>query len=88
MHASQAVFSATQTVKAPTLTQSAATMVEHNAIRYKTGCAPVDDILDGGLKRGFVLELSGPPGTCKEALAIDIARAFVENGQGVFFVGW
>ncbi|KIP07276.1 hypothetical protein PHLGIDRAFT_512609 [Phlebiopsis gigantea 11061_1 CR5-6] len=61
-------------------------MVQQNAVKYQTGCRPVDDILDGGLKRGFVLELSGPPGSCKEALAIDMARAFVEDGQGVLLV--
>lgn len=62
-------------------------MVQQTAVKYQTGCSPVDDILDGGLKRGFVLELSGPPGTRKEALAIDMVRAFVEDGQGVLFVG-
>lgn len=47
----------------------------------------MDAILDGGLKRGFVLELSGPPGACTEALAVDMARAFLAHGQGVLFVG-
>lgn len=71
----------------PSLTQSAAAIFQHNSVKCKTGCRPLDDLLEGGLKRGFVLELSGPPGTSKEALAIDMTRAFVEDGQGVLFVG-
>lgn len=81
------MYSATQTQKAPPLTQSAANLFQHNAPKYATGRIPVDTVLDGGLKPGSVLEISGPPGTAKEALAIDFARAFIEEGRGVLFVG-
>lgn len=62
-------------------------MVQHNSVKYTTGCQPIDEILGGGLKRGCVLELSGPPGASKEAITIDTTRAFVEDGQAVLFVG-
>jgi RAD51-like protein 2 len=87
IHASQAVFSATQTVKGPPLTQSAATMVQHSSTQYKSGCQLVDDLLNGGLRRGCVLELSGPPGVCKENLALGMARSYIGNDQGILFVG-
>lgn len=87
LYASQAVFSATQTAKTQLLTQSAAIMVERSATQYKTGYQPVDEILDGGLKRGFVLELSGAPGTCKEDIALGMIKSFVENDQGALLIG-
>ncbi|EKM58035.1 uncharacterized protein PHACADRAFT_46303, partial [Phanerochaete carnosa HHB-10118-sp] len=62
-------------------------MAQQNAIRYHSGFSPVDILLDGGLKRGFVLELSGPPGTCKESLALGMVQAFAKNNQNVLFVG-
>lgn len=62
-------------------------MVQYHATMYNTGFTPIDKLLDGGLKRGFVLELSSPPGTCKESLTLGMARAFVDNNQGVLFVG-
>lgn len=71
----------------PPLTQSAATMAQYNATKYQTRCSPIDNLLDGGLKRGFVLELSGPPGTCKENLTLGVVQEFIDNNQGVLFVG-
>lgn len=68
------------------LTQSAASMVK-KLERFSTYCPPVDKLLSGGLMRGHVLEVSGPPGTPKELVAMNIARSFVENNEGVLFVG-
>lgn len=88
IHATQAVFTATQTQnKALPLTQSAAAMVQSSSMRYSTGYAPVDTLLDGGVKRGSVLELSGPPGTSKESVALGMARAFLDDNKDVLFVG-
>ncbi|KAJ3485589.1 hypothetical protein NLI96_g4844 [Meripilus lineatus] len=55
-------------------------------MKYSTLCKPVDALLEGGLKPGFVLEISGPPGTRKEALAVNLTRTFVEANKGVIFV--
>ncbi|KAF8965053.1 P-loop containing nucleoside triphosphate hydrolase protein [Flammula alnicola] len=67
------------------LTQSAAAMVQH-AQKMSTKCAALDKMLDGGLSRGQILEISGPPGSPKEKMAIDILTAFALAGDEVIFV--
>ena len=49
--------------------------------------AAVNEVLGGGLPRGRILEISGPPGSFKEALALDYTRLFVEASEEVIFVG-
>ena len=87
LNLSQAVLSATQAPKAPPLTQSAAMLVGNTSEKTPTSNKVVDTLLDGGLKRGSVLEISGPPGTEKETAAMNIAKNFLKNKRGVLFVG-
>lgn len=47
----------------------------------------MDKLLSGGLPRGHILEISGPPGTPKEPLAVNIVKAFIEANEQVVFVG-
>lgn len=47
----------------------------------------MNKILGGGLPRGHILEISGPPGSLKESLALDFVRTFAEAGEGVMFIG-
>jgi RAD51-like protein 2 len=54
--------------------------------QIKTQCTGLDVVLDGGLKRGRILEISGPPGSPKEKLLIEIASVFAK-AEGVLFVG-
>ncbi|KAK0495982.1 P-loop containing nucleoside triphosphate hydrolase protein [Armillaria luteobubalina] len=54
----------TQPVSLPNLSRSS----EMKA-RVSTLCAPLDRLLSGGIPRGYVLEISGAPGTPKEILA-------------------
>jgi RAD51-like protein 2 len=54
---------------------------------FSTLCPPVDKLLSGGLSRGHILEISGPPGTPKETLAVNIVKSFVEANEEVLFVG-
>ncbi|KAG6808902.1 hypothetical protein H0H92_002402 [Tricholoma furcatifolium] len=75
----------TQAPLHPSLTQSAASMVTSGG-KITTGSRPVDELLSGGLSRGQIVEISGPPGTPKEAIAIGIVRSFVEAGHEVLFV--
>ncbi|OBZ67447.1 DNA repair and recombination protein RadA [Grifola frondosa] len=82
---SQAVFSATRGGRALPMTQSAASMVGATR-KYSTGCGPVDRLLDGGLKRGHILEISGPPGSGKEILAANTVKSFIALGEKVIFV--
>ena len=85
--ASQAVLAATQAPRNLTQTQSAASLAEHASVRISTSCQAIDVLLEGGLKRGSVVEISGPPGTAKEAAAVNIAKSFLKAGRGVLFVG-
>ena len=48
---------------------------------------PVDTLLEGGLRRGHVLELLGPPGTAKAALVLETIIDFVENREDVLIIG-
>jgi RAD51-like protein 2 len=82
---SQALFASTSTSKLP-LTQSVASLTT-TTHKFSTHCPPVDRLLKGGLTRGHILEVSGPPGTMKEAIAVGVVRAFVERMEHVLFVG-
>ncbi|KAI0754365.1 P-loop containing nucleoside triphosphate hydrolase protein [Daedaleopsis nitida] len=83
--ASQAVFSVTRASTALPMTQSAAAMMGTTK-RYSTVCPPLDRLLGGGLKRGSVLELNGPPGCGKEQIAARAVKAFVDEKLAVLFV--
>ncbi|KAI0049203.1 hypothetical protein FA95DRAFT_1557149 [Auriscalpium vulgare] len=65
--------------------KSAAAFVA-SAKPFASSCAPLDGILEAGLPQGHILELSGPPGTAKDALARRFARTAVEADRGVLFV--
>jgi RAD51-like protein 2 len=52
-----------------------------------TTYSPMDNLLCGGVRRGQVLEISGPPGSPKEALLLKVVSAFVELGEEVVFLG-
>ncbi|KAL7277211.1 hypothetical protein ACG7TL_009061 [Trametes sanguinea] len=86
--ASQAVFSAAAgpSQRSLPMTQSAAAMMGTTAKQYSTACPPLDRLLGGGLKRGFILEINGPPGSGKEQMAATAVRTFVECDQQVLFV--
>jgi RAD51-like protein 2 len=75
----------TQAVGLP-LTQSAASMATKRQT-FSTKSPAIDSLLCGGLPRGDILEISGPPGTPKEMIAVNIAVSFLEAGHEVLFVG-
>ncbi|KAH9899185.1 P-loop containing nucleoside triphosphate hydrolase protein [Cubamyces lactineus] len=86
--ASQAVFSATarpQGSRMLPMTQSAAAMMGTTK-QHSTGCPPLDRLLGGGLKRGFILEINGPPGSGKEQIAANAIKGYVEKKEQVLFV--
>jgi len=82
---SQALFTSTSTPKLP-LSRSAASLTT-TTHKFSTHCPPVDKLLKGGLTSGHILEVSGPPGTMKESIAVGVVRAFVERKEHVLFVG-
>ncbi|KAF8840557.1 hypothetical protein BDN67DRAFT_903341 [Paxillus ammoniavirescens] len=81
---SNALITATQAPKGIPLSQSVASLSRTNII--KCNYAAVNKILGGGLPRGHILEISGPPGSFKESLASDFVRIFVEADEEVIFV--
>ncbi|KAG6334712.1 hypothetical protein ID866_4372 [Astraeus odoratus] len=81
----QSLISATQAPKAAPVTQSAASLARVNVFSCKYPA--VNKVLGGGLLRSHILEISGPPGSFKEALACDFVRMFVEAGEEVVFAG-
>ncbi|KAJ3819209.1 hypothetical protein F5880DRAFT_1490086 [Lentinula raphanica] len=92
---SQTLYSSSQTLTSggpsglPS-TQSAATLIgssKHKPRLFTTYCPPLDTLLNGGLNEGGILELSGPPGSLKERILLNIVRAFVESGKHVLFIG-
>ena len=82
---SQALISATQAPRGLPLSQSVASLSRPNIL--KCSYLAVNKILGGGLPRGHILEISGPPGSFKESLALDFVRIFAEFNEGVMFVG-
>ena len=68
------------------MTQSAAVIVRRSHKR-STKCGSLDKALEGGISRGRVVEISGPPGCAKEQLLMNIVAAFVEVDEEVIFIG-
>lgn len=81
------ILSVTQRRRAPPLTQSGAALMTAQSKKYSTYCEPLNELLGGGLSPGNILEISGPPGTAKETLAINIVRSFVEAEHDILFLG-
>jgi RAD51-like protein 2 len=55
--------------------------------KFSTRSTAIDKLLSGGLSRGHILEISGPPGTSKEVVAANVVTSFVEAGEEVLFIG-
>jgi hypothetical protein len=54
--------------------------------RLPTGLAALDDALGGGLPRGRVTELAGPPGTGRTGLACAVAASATRAGETIAWV--
>ncbi|EAU89657.2 hypothetical protein CC1G_02546 [Coprinopsis cinerea okayama7 len=67
------------------MTQSVAVLAQPND-KFSTGCSGLDKILGGGLQRGHILELSGPPGSPKELIARNLIIEFAKLGHSVILV--
>ncbi|KAF8162446.1 hypothetical protein K438DRAFT_1858624 [Mycena galopus ATCC 62051] len=77
---SQAIFSQRKAqARGAPLTQPASAVATSSAPRIVTNCSPIDKLLGGGLPRRHVLEISGPPGTPKCAIAVGIVKSFVKG---------
>jgi RAD51-like protein 2 len=83
---SQAILTASQRSIRPPISQSVASLISRTQ-NFVCSYAAVNAVLGGGLPRGRILEISGPPGSFKEALALDYMRLFVEANEEVIFIG-
>ncbi|TEB23389.1 hypothetical protein FA13DRAFT_1818507 [Coprinellus micaceus] len=63
-------------------TQSAAALSQASR-KLQTGCQALDDLLKGGVQGGHILELSGPPGTPKELVVMNLIGQFVNDQNDV-----
>ncbi|KAJ3895276.1 P-loop containing nucleoside triphosphate hydrolase protein [Lentinula edodes] len=70
-------------------TQSAAALMGSISRRkprtFSTRCPPIDTLLNGGVPEGNIVELSGPPGSSKERILLNIILSCVEVGRSVLF---
>lgn len=82
---SQSIITVSQRPRGPPLSQSLASLISRSHI-FACSYAAVNTALGGGLPRGHILEISGPPGSFKETLALDYARIFVEANEEVIFI--
>lgn len=86
----QDLFSMIQRPQGPTvdppMTLPVSNMVQSEG-RVSTKCPPLDSLLDGGLSRGQILELSGPPGCPKERIAVNILKSYLELEHEAIFLG-
>lgn len=81
----QSIITASQRPPGQPLSQSLASLISRSQI-FACSYAAVNTALGGGLPRGRILEISGPPGSFKETLALDYARIFVEANEEVIFI--
>ena len=66
--------------------QAASTLLANRAA-FGCGVPSLDSLINGGLKKGEVLEISGPPGSGKTQLALEFVKAAVSTGDEVLVVG-
>ncbi|KAG1761087.1 hypothetical protein EDD22DRAFT_898025 [Suillus occidentalis] len=81
----QSIITVSQRPPGPPLSQSLASLISRSHI-VACSYAAVNTALGGGLPRGHILEISGPPGSFKETLALDYARIFVQANEEVIFI--
>ena len=77
-------LASTSTFKSQTINVSSVLSGEQKPINISSA---TDKLLDGGLKRGHVLELSGPPGSPKERLFLSAVISAIANGDHILFLG-
>ncbi|KAF5389588.1 hypothetical protein D9757_004081 [Collybiopsis confluens] len=92
LEASRAIYSSSQrqnAIRTLPATQSAAAMIGSSMQKSRvnpTNCPPVDALLGGGLMEGHILDISGPPGSPKDLILLNLVRSCVETRKKVLFV--
>ncbi|VDB88824.1 unnamed protein product [Peniophora sp. CBMAI 1063] len=69
----------------PRLGSSASSLAQLGK-HFVSYCEPLDELLDGGLAYGQMLEISGPPGTPREHLSSLFARQAMAREEEVIYV--
>jgi hypothetical protein len=86
LSSTQDIISASQKAPEFSLTQNAASMAMRSSI-FQIGWPPIDKILGGGISRGNILEISGPPGCYKDCVAMGSVISFINADEEVLFMG-
>ncbi|MFQ3307901.1 MAG: DNA repair protein RadB [Candidatus Nanohaloarchaea archaeon] len=61
--------------------------VENKTVeRLKTGCEPIDDLLNGGIEKGIITNVYGESGTGKTNFCIQVAKQVAENGKTPVYI--
>lgn len=61
--------------------------VENKTVeRLKTGCEPIDSLLNGGIEKGIINNIYGESGTGKTNFCIQVAVRVAENGQTPVYI--
>lgn len=58
----------------------------YDASPVSSGCAPLDDLLDGGFERGTVTQLYGPPAAGKTNIALQAAAQACVDDSSVLYI--
>lgn len=61
-------------------------ITEENIVRLKTGVKGIDEILNGGIPKGFTVAVVGEPGTGKTVFCIHYIASGLEEGQKGIYV--
>ena len=54
--------------------------------RFLSSCAPLDNLLGGGLSSGQMLEISGPPGSPRERIMLRFISQTVKDGEELLYL--
>ncbi|KZV72730.1 hypothetical protein PENSPDRAFT_750708 [Peniophora sp. CONT] len=65
---------------------TAASFLAQPGKHFASSCEPLDELLDGGLAYGQMLEISGPPGAPREYLSALFARGAISMKKGVLYI--
>jgi KaiC/GvpD/RAD55 family RecA-like ATPase len=54
---------------------------------HRADVTALDQMVNGGLRKGQCLEIAGPPGSGKGSIALEFIRCAVKHGSEVLVVG-
>jgi RecA/RadA recombinase len=86
LHGRTSVQNMAEDPNPPTSTPSVTADKTFDTMRLPFHNKPLDSLLDGGIPRGHILELSGPPQARKDRLALGAIQSAISRGETVWWV--